>query len=180
MKREEIKEKITGITDDQLDWLMGENGKDINIAKQGAGALQSEVDSLKAQLATAQEGLKAFEGVDVNDLKAQITKLQNDIKEQAKSYEFESALDAAIRDAKGRSLKAIRGMLDIDTLRKSENKKDDISKAIADLQKENPWAFGGDAGSARTGDEHNGDGAGGDGEDGVTARFKALNPTLKF
>ena len=27
MKREEVKNKIPGITDEQLDWLMGENGK---------------------------------------------------------------------------------------------------------------------------------------------------------
>jgi len=179
MKRDEIKAKISGITDEQLDWLMAENGKDINTAKQGAGALQSEVDNLKAQLATAQEGLKKFDGVDVTELKGQIAKLQNDLKEQAKSYEFEAALDAAIRDAKGRSIKAIRGMLDLESLRKSENKKEDIGKAITDLQKENPWAFGGEISKAKTGDEH-GDGAGGDDEDGVTARFKALNPGLSI
>ena len=28
MKREEVKNKIPGITDEQLDWLMGENGRD--------------------------------------------------------------------------------------------------------------------------------------------------------
>ena len=29
MKREEVKNKIPGITDEQLDWLMGENGRDV-------------------------------------------------------------------------------------------------------------------------------------------------------
>ena len=29
MKREEVKNKIPGITDEQLDWLMGENGRNL-------------------------------------------------------------------------------------------------------------------------------------------------------
>ena len=33
MKREEVKAKITGITDEQLDWAMSENGRDINAEK---------------------------------------------------------------------------------------------------------------------------------------------------
>ena len=33
MKREEVKNKIPGITDEQLDWLMGENGRDVTAEK---------------------------------------------------------------------------------------------------------------------------------------------------
>ena len=29
MKREDVKKQIPNITDEQLDWLMGENGRDI-------------------------------------------------------------------------------------------------------------------------------------------------------
>lgn len=69
MKREEVKNKIPGITDEQLDWLMGENGRDVTAEKTKAASLQTQVNELTTQL-------KAFEGVDVNDLKGQITKLQ--------------------------------------------------------------------------------------------------------
>ena len=54
MKREDVKNKIPGITDDQLDWLMQENGSDITREKSAANALQAQVDSLTAQVATAQ------------------------------------------------------------------------------------------------------------------------------
>ena len=39
------------------------------------------------------------------------------MKEQADGYAFDSALNGAIRDAKGRDVKAIRGMLDLDRLK---------------------------------------------------------------
>ena len=39
MKREAVKNKITGITDEQLNWLMQENGADINREKSATTAL---------------------------------------------------------------------------------------------------------------------------------------------
>ena len=69
MKREEVKTKIPGITDEQLDWLMGENGRDITAEKTKAANLQTQVNDLTTQLNTAKDGLKTFEGVDVADLK---------------------------------------------------------------------------------------------------------------
>ena len=113
MKREEVKNKIPGITDEQLDWLMGENGRDVTAKKPMPASLQGQVDDLTKQLNTAKDGLKAFEGVDVADLKGQITKLQGQLTDQADSFAFDAALDGAIRDARGRDVKAIRGMLDV-------------------------------------------------------------------
>lgn len=40
MKREDVKNKIPGITDEQLNWIMQENGADINREKSVATALQ--------------------------------------------------------------------------------------------------------------------------------------------
>ena len=114
MKREDVKKQIPNITDEQLDWLMGENGRDITAEKTKATNLQIQVNGLTTQLNTAKDSLKAFEGVDVADLKGQITKLQGQLADQADSFAFDSALDGAIRDAHGRDVKAIRGMLDRD------------------------------------------------------------------
>ena len=41
MKREDVKNKIPGITDEQLNWIMQENGADINREKSAATALQN-------------------------------------------------------------------------------------------------------------------------------------------
>ena len=97
MKREEVKNKIPGITDEQLDWLMGENGRDVTAEKTKAASLQGQVDDLTKQLNTAKDGLKAFEGVDVADLKGQITKLQGQLTDQADSFAFDAALEARVK-----------------------------------------------------------------------------------
>ena len=141
MKREEVKNKIPGITDEQLDWLMGENGRDVTAEKTKAASLQGQVDDLTKQLNTAKDGLKAFEGVDVADLKGQITKLQGQLTDQADSFAFDAALDGAIRDARGRDVKAIRGMLDVAALKASKDRTSDIKTALDALVKDKAWAF---------------------------------------
>ena len=88
------------------------------------------MDDLTKQLNTAKDGLKAFEGVDVADLKGQITKLQGQLTDQADSFAFDAALDGAIRDARGRDVKAIRGMLDVAALKASKDRTSDIKTAL--------------------------------------------------
>ena len=143
MKREDVKKQIPNITDEQLDWLMGENGRDITAEKTKAANLQTQVNDLTTQLNTAKDGLKTFEGVDVADLKGQITKLQGQLADQADSFAFDSALDGAIRDARGRDVKAIRGMLDVDALTGTSDMKKVIDmKGNPLLLFVNAWSVG--------------------------------------
>ena len=153
MKREEVKNKIPGITDEQLDWLMGENGRDVTAEKTKAASLQTQVNELTTQLT-----------------------------DQAAGFAFDAALDGAIRDAKGRDVKAIRSMLDLEKLKSSTNRDSDIKTALDALVKDKAWAFdvgthyptvpdGGTAGA----------GAGaGTAADGVEAAFGMLNPGMKI
>lgn len=182
MKREDVKNKIPGITDEQLNWLMQENGADINREKSAATALQTQLNNVNAQLKTAQEGLAKFDGVDVAGLQEQVTKLKADMKAQAEVFAFDNALDTAILGRKGRSVKAVRALLDLDALKGSSDRSTDIAKALDEAAKANPWAFGEDgaAGVAvvSTGAEHGAPPA--NDSDGVEAAFKSLNPELNL
>ena len=187
MKREDVKNKIPGITDEQLNWIMQENGADINREKSAATALQTQLDNANAQLETAQDGLKAFDGVDVAGLQEQVTKLKADMKAQAEGFAFDNALNAAIMSKKGRSVKAVRALLDLDTLKGSADRSTDIAKALDDAAKANPWAFGDvqdgekkNAGTYSTGAEHGDPMHGEDDVDPVEASFKAMNPNIKI
>lgn len=187
MKREDVKNKIPGITDEQLNWIMQENGADINREKSAATALQTQLDNANAQLKTAQDGLKAFDGVDVAGLQEQVTKLKADMKAQAEDFAFDNALNAAIMSKKGRSVKAVRALLDLDTLKGSADRSTDIAKALDDAAKANPWAFGDvqdgekkNAGTYSTGAEHGDPMHGEDDVDPVEASFKAMNPNIKI
>ena len=144
MKREDVKNKIPGITDEQLDWLMQENGSDITREKSAANALQAQVDSLTAQVATAQDGLKAFGAHKPEDFAAaqQIAQLQQQMQAQADGFAFDHALDTAILGKQGRSVKAVRALLDVDALKGSKDLTADIAQALEAAAKANPWAFG--------------------------------------
>lgn len=187
MKREEIKNQIPNITDEQLQWVMDEYGKGITAEQKKAAILQSQVQGLTTQLQTAQDSLKTFEGVDVNDLKGQITKLQNDLTAQASEFNFNNALDGAIRDLKGKNVKAIRGMLEIDTLKQSKNQNEDIKNALVKLKAENAWAFETEENpqrnstkmTANTGSNGTGNNTGSDDVSGVEQAFRRLNPEIK-
>lgn len=181
MKREDVKKQIPGITDEQLNWIMQENGADINREKSAATALQTQLDNANAQLKTAQDGLKAFDGKKKpEEYEAELTKLKADMKAQAEGFAFDNALDAAIMGKKGRSVKAVRALLDVDALKGSTDRSTDIAKALDEAAKASPWAFGEDgaAGVAvvSTGAEHGAPPA--NESDGVEAAFKSLNPEL--
>lgn len=188
MKREDVKAHIPNITDDAITWLLDTTGAELTREKNRAADLQKQLDAANGQLATVQDKLKAFDGIDVVQLKGESDKLRQEIADLKDGWAFDSLLDGAIRDAKGRNVKAIRGMLDVAALKGSKDRSADIKAAIEGLAKENPWAFdtadpaaGGKANTGvtvNTGAEH-GEGGNAGGEDPVSAAFYKLNPGLK-
>lgn len=115
----------------------------------------AKVVSLQEQLSAAKEGLKAFEGVDVNELKGRIAELQGDLAARDTEWqskflemEFNGRIKDAIVAAKGRSVKAILGELGEDglkSLRESKNQETDIKAALDALKKESGYLFEGEA-----------------------------------
>lgn len=106
-------------------------------------------DEYKASLDAVNEKLKEFEGVDINDLKGQITQLQNDLKAKEDEYAareadrlFNDILSDAIKNAGGRNTKAVMALLNIDELRASKNQSDDIQKALDAAKASDAYLFG--------------------------------------
>lgn len=147
MKREFLENMKVGdapLSKEAIDAIMAENGRDIEAAKKP----YADYDSIKQQLATATEGLKAFEGVDVKDLQGQITALQGKLDTQAKEHEaqlanlaFDGVLKDAITAAKGRNAKAIQALLDVDTLKASKDQSADIKAALDKLKEDSGYLF---------------------------------------
>ena len=147
MKREFLENLKIGdqpLSKEAIDAIMQENGRDIEAAKKPF----SDYESIKTQLATATEGLKAFEGVDIKDLQGQVAKLTKDLSDQADAHKaqladmaFDGVLKDAITAAKGRSVKAVRAMLDVDALRASKNRETDIKAALDGLKKDSGYLF---------------------------------------
>lgn len=134
----------TPLPKEVVEAILAENQRDVEAAKK----LFADYDSIKEQLTAAKDGLKAFDGVDVNDLKGQVAKLtkaltDKEAEHQAKlqELEFDGALKDAITAARGRNVKAIRAMLDVDSLRASKNRETDIKTALETLKKDSGYLF---------------------------------------
>ena len=144
MKREFLQNIKVGdqpLPKEVIDSILDEHSRSI-------GTLKAEKESLETQLQTAKDGLKAFEGVDVKDLQGQIAKLQQDLTDKDTAHKtelanmaFDRALEGAITAAKGRNTKAIKALLDVDTLKVSKNQEADIKTALEGLQKESGYLF---------------------------------------
>lgn len=134
MKREDLR-AIEGLTEEQINEIMRLHGQD-------ASTYQANLQSLQAQLTTAQQGLAAFDGVDVNELHGQITNLTNQLAAQAAEYAFNDVLRNAAREAGALDeADAITLLPDRATLRDSKNQAEDVKQAFADLKAHKPYLF---------------------------------------
>ena len=148
MKREDIAKIFEGATEEQINAVLDINSKDIGNAKK---KLEIERDKYKDQLETAQYSLKEFEGVDVNELQSKIKTLTSDLETKDTEYQqkiadmdFNSVLDGAISKSGAKNAKAVKALLDLDTLKTSKNQAEDIKKALETIKSENDYMFGSD------------------------------------
>ena len=130
-----------------IDAILAENDRDVTEAVKPF----ADYESIKAQLQTATDGLKAFDGVDVKDLQGQIATLQGKLDTQAKEHEaqlanlaFDGEMKDVIAAAKGRNAAAIIGALGtekVTALKASKNQSADIKAAIEELKRDNGYLF---------------------------------------
>lgn len=145
MKREEL--EALGLTKEQIDGTLDMYHKEHD-------PVQKELDTVKANLAAEQEKVKTHEGTisglkkdleefkdaDVSGMKQKIEDLEKDIKAKEADYQqqiadrdFDDVLKDSINAAHGKNAKAIKALLDVETLKASKNQKEDVAAAIKAL-----------------------------------------------
>lgn len=150
MKREFLQNFKVGdqpLPKEVIDAIMAENGRDIEAAKKPF----SDYDTLKTQLEEAQKTIQGFESQDIEGVKRSAKEWQDKYDQAIKDHQaqladmaFDQILDGAITTAKGRNAKAIKALLDVDTLKNSKNQEADIKAALEGLQKDSGYLFGSD------------------------------------
>ncbi len=125
MKREEL-EKL-GLTAEQIDKIMAENGKDIEKHKTGAETAKSELEAMKVQLGEANKTIEGFKAMNVDqikasadDYKAKFEQAQKDATAQLQQLKFDHSLDGALGTAKAKNAKAVKALLDMANLKLNE------------------------------------------------------------
>ena len=139
MKTEDL--QAQGLNDEQIRFVMAENGKDINREKQRA-------EGYKTQLDTAKETLKGFEGVNVSELQGRVTQLTNDLAAKEAEYQkglakrdFNDLVTRLAGEYKAHDVKALMPFLESEKLESSKNQESDVKAALDSLKKEKGYLF---------------------------------------
>ena len=122
--------------------------KENYITVKEAEKIRNARDNYKEQLDTATTSLDKFKGVDVEklngeieDLKTKLTNKQTEFDAAMANKDFEYLLDGAITASGAKNVKAVKALLDIDTLKASKNQAEDIKTALEGIKTDNDYMF---------------------------------------
>lgn len=84
MKTEELQKQ--GLTEEQITYVLAENGKDIKRLQKQTEDLTEERDSWKQKSETAEETLKKFEGIDPDKIQTELAEWKKKAEDAEKDY----------------------------------------------------------------------------------------------
>lgn len=132
----------------EFDKAVAENYKTAAEHEKKVTRLTDDLAAEKKRADEAVETLKGFEGKDFDAItrdrdewKKKHDEAVADYKRQQEDREFNSALENAISEAKGKNAKAIIALLDTEKLRGSRNMEKDIKSAIEAVRTESGYLF---------------------------------------
>ena len=161
-----------------FDKAVAENYKTAAEFEKKVNRLTEDLNAEKKRADTAVETLKGFEGKDFDAITRDRDKWKKDYedtvaahKKEQEDREFNSVLEAAITDAKGKNAKAIMALMDLDKLRGSKNQEKDIKAALDAMRNESGYLFDDNGGNPAFTDPK---GNGGNNGGGATKRLSEM------
>lgn len=148
MKRDFLKN--LELTDEQINAIMAENGKDVNELKEQVNSLTTEKSGLQAQLTDRDSQLKGLKDAvkDNDELKAQVEQLQKDNKVAAEKFTAEIAaqkksylVNQALTEAGVRNAKAMTALLDLDSVSVKDDQLVGLSDQLNSLRESDGYMF---------------------------------------
>ena len=157
MKTEDLQE--LGLTEEQVKKVFELSGKDVNAEKRKTEKAESERDQWKNRAEVAEETLKGFEGIDVEELNKQIEDwkekakaAENDYKNQLYDRDFNDALKAEMEQYKFSSESAKRAIMSEVKdagLKLKDGKILGLGDLMAQIKERDASAFQADGGGAK-------------------------------
>jgi hypothetical protein len=148
MKREFLKDMK--LTDEQINAIMAENGKDVNGLREQVNSLTGEKDGLQSQLNDRDTQLKDLKGKvkDSDELTAEIDQLQKANKEAKEKYEADLSaqqksflVDKALTSAGVRNAKAMNALLDLDSVEVKDGQLTGLDDQLKALRESDGYMF---------------------------------------
>lgn len=109
---------------------------------------KEKLSTYEEKVNTLTESLDKFKDVDPDALNQKIDQLQKDLEAKDSEYaqkiadrDFDTLIRESIAGAKGKNVKAITALLDLDMLKASKNQKDDVAAALKALSEAEDSSF---------------------------------------
>ena len=122
MKTEDLKNQ--GLTDEQISFVMAENGKDIEKFKTENETNKTELKSVKEQLKSANETIESYKNMNIEDIKksaddykAKFEQSENERKSEIEKLKLTHAIDNALTKAGAKNLNAVKATLDLSNVK---------------------------------------------------------------
>ena len=149
--------KSLNLSQEVIDKIMAENGKDIAVEQKKAEKVIQERDSyklkaesLETQVNDANTEIEKFKDMDIDgikkaadDWKETAEKAKADADKQISQMKFDYALSAALTGAKAKNTKAVKALLDMDGLKFNDNdgKIVGLDEQLAQIKTDNDYLF---------------------------------------
>lgn len=140
-----------GVEAEKIDAIMAEHGKTVNPLKQEKESLQSEVDNLKTDISERDTQLEDLQGKvgSEEDLKATIESLKTANKEKdderkrlLDSQKLDYELRIALNSSGARNERAVKALLDLDTVKINEDGQlTGLKEQLDNLQESDSYLF---------------------------------------
>ena len=139
MKTEDL--KAQGFTDEQIKYIMAENGKDIEAEKAKITAETEKLTKANETIKALQETVKKFDGVDVEQLKKDLADAETKYTAELSATKLNYALEARLAKEGVVNSKAVKALLDISKISLDGDNLIGIDEQLKALKENEKWAF---------------------------------------
>lgn len=149
MNREEL--KALGLSDDQIEKVMASHGKVVNSTKEKADrveSLEAQIVDLNEQIKDRDDQLEELKKVDAEGLQTKIDELQQanestrtEHEEKIAKQQKEFAIELALRDAGALNSKAVKALLDAESIKIDGETLLGLDDQVKALQKSDAYLF---------------------------------------
>lgn len=123
-------------------------GKVLELHNTAVKELNGQVTTLKADLKTAQDTAKKFEGIDIENVKK--TEYERGKKEASgefEKYKYDRAVEDELKKFGAKNTKAVRALLDMDKVKfNKDGQLEGLSEQLESAKKDNDYLFSTDDG----------------------------------
>ena len=147
--------KSLNLSQEVIDKIMAENGKDIAVEQKKAEKVIQERDSyklkaesLETQVNDANTEIQKFKDMDIDGIKKAADewketaeKAKADADKQISQMKFDYALTAALTGAKAKNVKAVKALLDMEGLKLNDDKIIGLDEQLSQIKADNDYLF---------------------------------------